>query len=404
MNKQQNLTGVVQLVDRLVAGGMERIAVDLANHLPQERYRSYLCTTRADGSLRADLAPHVGHIGLRREHRFDMSALSQFVSFVREHRISIIHAHSSALFVASLASLLPPFPKIVWHCHSLHDLSALPYFFMVRRAQAAIAVNDPTRQWIRQRLIYPADRIWYIPNFSTLFERQSNPGELRVALPGTCGRRIVCVASLYPLKDQLTLVRAMPGVLGQVPDAHLILVGADWPGSVYANAVRQETRDLGLLDNSVTFLGFRQDIAAILPECDIGVLSSVSEGLPVALLEYGMAGLGVVCTRVGQCAEVLDDGRAGLLVPPKDPSAMASALISMLLDAPHLRMLAERLQERVQSHYSLEQALVLIDSIYKELVEPQNSPAKPVSSCEIGGSDVPNVDGMRKGESDLCKL
>ena len=82
MIKQQNLTGVVQLIDRLVAGGMERIAVDLANHLPQERYRSYLCTTRADGPLYADLAPHVGHICLRRKHRFDMSALRRFVSFV----------------------------------------------------------------------------------------------------------------------------------------------------------------------------------------------------------------------------------------------------------------------------------------------------------------------------------
>jgi glycosyltransferase involved in cell wall biosynthesis len=366
MTKKQNPTGVVQLIDRLVAGGMERIAVDLANHLPQERYRSYLCTTRADGPLRADLATHVGYICLRRKHRFDISALRKLVSFVREHHISIIHAHSSALFVASLASLLPPFPRIVWHCHSVHDYPVLPYFFMVRRAQAAIAINDSILQWIRQRLMYPADRIRYVPNFSTLFERQSNPGESRVALPGTPGRRIVCVASLYPLKDQLALVRALQIVLGQASDAHLILVGADWPGSVYANAVRQEARQLRLA-NSVTFLGFRRDIAAILTECDIGVLSSVSEGLPVALLEYGLAGLGVVCTRVGQCAQVLDEGKAGLLVPSNDPSAMASALVSMLLDTSRRRVLAKRLQERVRSCYSLDHAMAKIDSIYKTI-------------------------------------
>ena len=117
----------------------------------------------------------------------------------------------------------------------------------------------------------------------------------------------------------------------------------------------------------MTFLGVRRDIAAILTACDVGVLSSVLEGLPVALLEYGLAGLGVVCTRVGQCAEVLDGGRAGFLVSPKDPPAMASALISMLLDTSRQRILAKRLRERVRSHYSLERAITTIDSIYKAI-------------------------------------
>lgn len=366
MSERPNSIGVVQVVDKLLAGGMERIAVDLANHLPRERYRSYLCTTRTDGPLCADLAPHVTHISLHRRHRLDMSAVRRFVAAMRDHHISIIHAHNAALFIAGLASLLPPFPRIVWHCHSVHDQSVLPYFFMIKRAQAVIAVNEPIRQWICQHLKYPGGRIWYVPNFSTLFDRQLEPGELSITLPGKRGRRIVCVASLYPLKDQLALVRAMPTVLGQVPDAHLILVGSDWPGSVYANAVRHEAVQLGL-DGNVTFLGVRRDVAAILVECDVGVLSSVSEGLPVALLEYGLAGLGVVCTHVGQCAEVLDGGRAGLLVPPQDPSAMASALITMLLDAQRRRTLAQRLQERVRSHYSLEQAIAMLDSIYKAI-------------------------------------
>ncbi len=363
---KQNPTGVVQLVARLVMGGMERIAVDLANHLPQDRYRPYLCTTRAGGPLGADLASHVGYINLRRRRRFDPSAIRQFVSFIRDHHISIIHAHNSALFVASLASLLPPFPKVVWHCHSVHDLPLLPYFGMIRCTRATVVVNETIHQWIRQYLMYAEDRIQYVPNFSTILERQLNSGETCVALPGAPGRRIVCVASLYPLKDQLTLVHAMSLVISQVPDAHLILVGADWPGSVYADAVKQETRQLDL-ENNVTFLGARQDIAAILTACDVGVLSSVSEGLPVALLEYGLAGLGVVCTRVGQCAEVLDDGRAGSLVPPKDPLTMAAALTSMLLDAGRRRVLARCLQERVRSHYSVERAITIIDSMYQTI-------------------------------------
>lgn len=366
MVKKQNRIGVVQLMDKLAVGGMERIAVDVANYLPQERYRSYVCTTRRDGPLCADLAPHVGYICLRRKHRFDISALKQLVSFVREHHISIIHAHSSALFVASLTSLLPPFPRVVWHCHSGwsgEDLPVLPYFGMIRRVRATIAVNDLIRQWIIQHLQYPADRIWYVPNFSSLLEHQFTQERSSTALPGAPGRRIVCVAGVWGRKDQLTLIRAMPTVLGQVPDAHLILVGGEWD-QAYADALRRESKQLGL-ESNVTFLGVRRDIAAILAACDVGVLSSLSEGLPVAVLEYGLAQLGVVCTRVGQCAEVLDEGKAGLLVPPKDASAIASALISLLLDTSRQRVLGKRLQERVRSHYSLEQAITTIDSIYK---------------------------------------
>jgi glycosyltransferase involved in cell wall biosynthesis len=368
MVKKQNLTGVVQVIDKLAMGGMERIAVDVANCLPQERYRSYFCTTRWDGPLRADLAPHVGYICLRRKHRFDLLALRSLVSFIRDRHISIIHAHGSALFVASLVSLLPPFPKVVYHCHSGwsgEDLPVLPYLGMMRRAQAAIAVNDLIRQWITQRLRYPADRIWYVPNFSSLLECQFAQEGPSLTLPGTPGRRIVCVSRFEDRKDQLTLIRAMPAVLDQVPDAHLILVGREWDKS-YANTLKQESKQLGL-ESSVTFLGVRRDVAAILTACDVGVLSSVSEGLPVALLEYGLAGLGVICTQVGQCAEVLDEGRAGLLVQPKDPAAMASALASMLLDASRRRVLANRLQERVRSHYSIEQAIEKIDYIYKTI-------------------------------------
>jgi glycosyltransferase involved in cell wall biosynthesis len=366
MIKQQNLTGVVQLIDKLAVGGMERIAVDVANYLPQDRYQSYLCTTRRDGPLYADLASHVGYICLRRKYRLDLLALRKFVFFIRDHHISVIHAHGSALFVASLVSLLPPFPRIVYHCHSGwsgDDLPVLPYFGMIRTVQAVIAVNDLIRRWIRQRLRYPADRIWYIPNFSSLLECQFSQERSSVALPGALGRRIVCVGRFESRKNQLTLVRAMPTVLDQVPDAHLILVGREWDKS-YADACRQESRRLGL-ENNVTFLGVRRDIAAVLTACDVGVLSSVSEGLPVAVLEYGMAGLGVVCTRVGQCAEVLDQGRAGFLVPPKDPLAVASAIVSMLLDVSHRRVLADRLRERVASNYSIEQAIAKIDHIYK---------------------------------------
>ncbi|MGP8253010.1 MAG: glycosyltransferase family 4 protein, partial [Terracidiphilus sp.] len=83
------------------------------------------------------------------------------------------------------------------------------------------------------------------------------------------------------------------------------------------------------LDRHVSYLGPQQRVAPILRGCDIGVLSSLSEGLPLSLLEYGAAGLASVATEVGQCGEVLDGGKTGILVPAGSPSRLSEALLRL---------------------------------------------------------------------------
>ena len=162
------------------------------------------------------------------------------------------------------------------------------------------------------------------PEFCLLRWSDAEPGDL----PGRVGARIVCVANFRAQKDHLTLLQALALVVQQVSEAHLLLVGAS-SDQDYFDLVRKEISRLGLNQN-VSLLGERQDVSAILLGADIGVLSSVSEGLPLALLEYGMARLATVATAVGQCPEVLDEGRAGILVPPGAPNQLGEALLSLL--------------------------------------------------------------------------
>ena len=102
------------------------------------------------------------------------------------------------------------------------------------------------------------------------------------SLPGRCGRRIVCVGNVRPEKDHVSLVRALALVVDEVPDAHLLIVGSDRNHSRYVKAVRDEISRHGL-EKHVTLIGARDDVPRILHACDIGVLSSISEGLPLAL-------------------------------------------------------------------------------------------------------------------------
>jgi glycosyltransferase involved in cell wall biosynthesis len=113
----------------------------------------------------------------------------------------------------------------------------------------------------------------------------------------------------------------------------------------------------------------------VLKACDIGVLSSASEGMPLALLEYGMNGLPAVATRVGQCAEVLDHGRAGLVVPPGASADLAEAIISLLNSPDRRASLGERLRQRTAQAYSADACVNQICGVYDRVLHDRSPEA-----------------------------
>lgn len=361
------MRAVLHLIDTLEPGGAETVAVDLVNHLSRERFRPFLGTTRREGPLAERILPDVGRLSLGRRRSFDPVALGRLSGFIRRHGISIVHAHSTSLFTAILATFIQPEVRVVWHDHfGRHGQEERPVWLygpVVRRAAGVIAVNEALARWSREQL--GAERVWYLPNFAT----DIAPGPVP-ELPGEPGRRIVCVANLREQKDHPTLLAAMARVVREEPAAHLLLVGAEVEPGVAAR-VMEMRRTLGL-ENCVSLLGRRDDVPALLSGCGVGVLSSSAEGFPLALLEYGTAGLPAVATRVGQCAELLDEGDAGILVPPGDPGRLAEALLS-LLRSPELRgALGARLRERVRSRYSAAAAMEKLERVYHALLSPRS--------------------------------
>ena len=353
---------VMHVIDTLAVGGAEQVAVNLVNLLPRERYRLHLCTTRREGPLAESVRDDVGRLCLGRIRRFDLTAVYRLIDYNQRHEIRLLHAHGTAVFLAAAVCLRPPHPTLVWHDHFGRDLAgrrAWQYRPIVKRVKAIVAVSRPLAQWSKERLHIPLERVSSIPNFVTV---ATADGPVPT-LPGMPGARIVCVANWREQKDHLTLLHAFEFVLQRMPTAHLLLVGAENDGP-YGDQIRREIARQ-VLNGSVSVLGSRRDVPAILAECDVGVLSSVSEGLPLALLEYGVsAGLPGVATAVGQCPEVLDYGDAGVLVPPGSANALGAALLE-LLESPHRRkVLGEALRRRVQACYSAGRALSEITRIY----------------------------------------
>jgi glycosyltransferase involved in cell wall biosynthesis len=364
--------GVMHIIDTLSAAGAERVAVNMVNALPRDRYVTHLCTTRADGPLESSVASDVKRLRLNRRFSLDLSAIARLRHYIRENDIQIVHAHSSALFITRLATVALT-TRVIWHAHygryASEDQRAWRYRVATAGIAGVITVNKDMAAWCCRRLSMPSDSVWYLPNPVAFPKRQPEPA---ADVPGTKGSRIVCVANFRPEKDHRTLLRAMALVIGRVPSAQLILVGKT-NDQAYRNSIENEIIRLGLTDN-VLILGERSDIPAILSGCDIGVLSSSSEGLPMSLLEYGVAGLPAVATDVGQCGDVLDGGRAGYLVPAASASELAEAFLGLLTSEAKRRDLAETFRKRVKEKFSSDTVLTQVCRIYDEVlaVAPQN--------------------------------
>jgi glycosyltransferase involved in cell wall biosynthesis len=385
-------TGVMQIVDTLETGGAERVAVNIANHLPRDQYRSFLCTTRRDGPLEEAIEPDVRRLRLERKSTLDVGAIRRLVKFIRANDIRILHPHGASIFIAAAAARFAPDVRVIWHDHfgrcGTEERPAWLYRQACSRVSGVIAVNEMLVEWSRTKLGVPADRVWYVANFVEIPSKVRNDP----ALPGEPGRRIVCVANFRPQKDHLNLIHAMKKVIECVPDAHLLLVGPllDDPN---LRAVRTEIFSLGLTTH-VSFLGQRTDVPQVLQACDVGVLSSNSEGLPLSLLEYGAAGIAAVSTRVGQCAEVLDEGGAGILVPHSSSTELADGIVALLKSPEQRAGFAERLNERVVNYYSAEAAIQEVCQTYDiALAERVTDSVKraPKNSSAHSGRREPSV-------------
>ena len=356
---------IIQVTSSLNPGGAERVAVNLANALAGLDYASHICSTRGGSGLLTELHPSVKMLSLGRTGRFDVGAFARFVRYVRENDIRIIHSHSTSLFIAAAVNWLCPGTRLLWHDHyGAYATVRRPvwlYRLFTARLDGVLAVNTDLAAWARERLRVPCDRVWYIPNFVA-----EQHGQVEVPdLPGEPGYRVVCVANLRPQKDHLNLLRAMEGVVEHVPQAHLILLGSSNEDD-YSRAVLSAATS-GRLAGRVTWLGSRDDVRSILRGCDVGVLSSASEGLPLSLLEYGMAGLASVATDVGQCAEVLRQGEAGIVVPPSSPHALEGAVVGLLKSRNQRRDLGARLLQHVRQHHGHERAISGVETIYRSI-------------------------------------
>lgn len=342
---------IVQLIDSLEAGGAERMAVNYANTLSEVISFSALIATRKEGALKSQLSDKAAYLFLNKQGKLGLKAVWTFRKFIKRHQVDVIHAHSTSFFTAVLVKLTYPKVKIIWHDHygnseflnkrNSFALRVLSVFF-----EGIISVNIPLKNWAESNL--KCSKVIYLPNF--VYFKETNKNLQQTQLEGVSGKRIICLANLRAQKNHGMLLEVATRLKESHSDWSFNLVGKDFEDD-YSRWLHQEILDRHLTEHVFVY-GSRNDVGAILNQSDIGVLTSQSEGLPVALLEYGFYKKAVLSTNVGEIGTVIENGVNGVLVASGDVNAFYSELVQLIENHATRTLLAENLNKHIQDYYS----------------------------------------------------
>lgn len=372
---------VLHVITGLNTGGAEAMLAKLCGAMDKIRFPTRVVSLLPPGPLepvvRAAGVP-VDSLGLSRGTP-NPGALFRLVSIMRDWRPGIVqtwlyHADLLGLMAARAAGT----GRVVWNlrCSNMDfDNSGRLTRLVVKgnarlsRLPAAVVANSSMAVGVHRKLGYDPKRFEVIPNGFDLERYAPDPSAgpaLRAELGIPADAPLVgMIARFDPQKDHATLLHALSELAVDLPDAHLVLCGDDVDDG--NEPLRSQVDALGLRGN-VRLLGRRPDIPRIAAALDVGVLSSAyGEGFPNVVGETMACGVPCVATDTGDCAAVVGD--TGLVVPPRDPRALAEAVASLLAMSPEARAaLGQAARRRIRDQYSLPAIAERYQALYAELV------------------------------------
>lgn len=346
---------IIQIIDSLEAGGAERMAISYANTLVDNIDFSGLVTTRKEGTLLDQLDENVSYLFLNKKGLFDLKAIFRLRRFIKKNKVTHIQAHSTSFFLAFLVKLSCPSLVLIWHNHYgnseiLSKKNVIVLRMVIPFFSGVIAVNHKLKFWAEQKLNFK--NVIYLPNFAT----KENDVVADTILKGIEGKRIVCLANLRVDKNHFLLLNVASKLKGLHPDWTFHLVGKDFKDD-YATEIKKLIQELNLR-NTVFLYGTRRDVENILNQAEIAILTSRSEGLPVALLEYGLHKTAVVVTNVGEISSVVQHRVSGMMVPNHNEQLFCDSIVEFIENESLRNDLKNRLFETITQNFS-EKAIVL---------------------------------------------
>lgn len=367
MRKMKN---ILHLIETSGPGGAEKMLINLVVSLVPGDYTSIIGLMK-DGWLSRVLSD-LGYETLILPHKrsIDFEFSRNLLSVIKRKKIDLMHAHEFAMNTfGSLASAATGVP-IVATVHGKNYYGEKWWrrlaYRLVSRQSRMIAVSDDIAEFLAHDIGISRRKIMTIHNgiqTDLFITDDSARAQYRSFFGLQEGQPLIgTVGSLYPVKGHTFLLNALAIVKESVPDVKALIVGRGF----LLDQLKSEALSLGLGRN-IEFLGFREDIPKLIQAMDIFVLPSLSEGHPLALLEAMASQKPVVATDVGGLREVVEDGKAGILVPPKDPRALADKIMMLIKNKELAQEMAISGRIRVVKVFDIKNTVKKYMDIYNQL-------------------------------------
>lgn len=363
---------ITHVVENLGRGGLERMVLELIKIQQQQGHRCRVVCVFERGPLAKELDLLGIPVDACDKHQgLDLRALAKARRLVRQHATEVLHTHNAvAHYQAVLACYGLGVRQVINTRHGMGgNQRSARREWLYRRAMSqtdtVVTVCEAARNDAIRRGIVPARLARVVPNGIPLASFEPASRRMREQLRQTLGftpstRVIGTVGRLNWAKDQRGLIQAFAKVLQGQSDVALVLIGE---GELRAE-LEQLAIDEGVHDY-VHFLGDRNDVRQLLQGLDLFVLSSLSEGYSMALLEACAVALPIVATDVGGNGEIIRDGDTGRLVPPGDPLALADALLALLQQPQLAQALGNAARAWVEQHGALETMVERYARLYR---------------------------------------
>jgi sugar transferase (PEP-CTERM/EpsH1 system associated) len=358
----------MHLVLKLGFGGSEAGVLKLANGLDRSRVRPSICSCLPPDSIKGRLKADVPLFEMNRRRGNDLRFVARLWRLLRRERPDILHTHGWAtLCEGVLAARMAAVPMVVHGEHGTMETrtrNLVLQRLVWGRLDRVLSVSSRLTERLSATVGFPEDRIQTIRNGVDLdrFTSRRRARARRTAgleeddlVIGTAGR-------FEAVKDQQNLVDAL-GALRRGGLRFKALIAGDGP-------LRQQLIDRAAtldLDSAIRFMGMRLDIEEVLACLDIFVLSSRSEGLSNTIQEAMASGVAVVATNVGGTDELVQHGRTGLLVPPRDSSALASAIDTLANDSALRTAMGCAARARVEAEFGLDRMIRSYEELYEDV-------------------------------------
>jgi glycosyltransferase involved in cell wall biosynthesis len=379
-------------------GGAESLVIPFVRGIDRERYDLFVCCLASIGgnvneaAVRAENVPFT-NLGAR--NLLDVRAFRRLLRFIRDHDIDLIHAHLTyAATWAALASRMTGVPSLATlhvappQRGRAHLRDQLMRFALKRWSSGVIAVSAALREQYRAL----GEGSWRLTADSWRARELRQPlAASRQPLPPSTRTNVIVahngidvsrfagdraasrarIAEQFAIPPDATII-ATVSVLREGKGVEVLLRAFEKIGDAYLLIIgdgpkRDEWRSLAKNDR-IRWAGFRNDVHALLPGCDIFVLASFDDAFPTVLLEAMAAGLPVVASRVGGIPEIVEEGVTGLLVPAGDENALADA-IDQLLQGDRTAMAAAA-RQRARERFSTEAWIARLEEIYARVLSP----------------------------------